>query len=285
MSWIVLIGIGATWGSSYFFIKKALTVFTPYEIGPIRLVITFLCFLPWLISALRNVKKNHLFPLIIVALCGSGFPAFLFPYAQTGLSSSFTGIMSSTTPIFTIAFGVLFFKLRLSPWKLIGVVIGFVGTFFLVISAGSGPLQGSPWYALVILVATSMYSISSNTINKYLVSLDTVSISAIAFTILGIPSLVFLLINGTAEKLVTVSGAWESFAYLVALAVFGTFFATILFFNLIKRAGIVFSSTVSYIIPCIALILGFMDGETLNWVHFTGISVIIAGIWLTNKRA
>jgi len=285
MSWIILFGIGATWGSSYFFIKKALLVFTPYEIGPIRIALTFICFLPWLFQSIRKISFKHLAPLLVVAFFGSGFPAFLFPYAQTGLSSSFTGIMSSTTPLFTIAIGVLFFQLRLGVWKLLGVLIGFLGTTFLVLNAGSGPLQGSPWFALTILVATSMYSISSNTINKYLVDLDTISISSIAFTILGIPALCYLYFSGTAHKLATIPGAWEAFGYLSALAFFGTFFATILFFNLIKSAGIVFSSTVSYIIPCMALILGFMDGETLNWIHFLGISIILTGIWLTNRKS
>lgn len=283
-SWFILLGVGGTWGSSYFFIKRALVAFDPMQVGSMRLALTFLCFIPFALVRLKTVKSKHWIPLLIVAVCGSSLPAFLFPIAQTQLSSSFTGVLSSTTPIFTLALGALFFSLKLTRQKVFGVAIGFMGAVSLIVLAGRGALEGEPMYALLACLATAFYALSSNTINTYLGELGTIAISSIAFLIIGVPATIISLQAGVIEVFKVDDAAWHSFAYVLALAVLGTAMATIFFFKLIKMSGVVFASTISYIIPCFAVFLGFLDGEPLTWVHAVGMALILCGIYMTSRR-
>jgi len=284
-SWMILLGIGMTWGSSYFFIKKALIAFNPYQIGSLRLVLAAIFFLPFAIRRLHLIQPHHWIPLIVVGVCGSAVPAFLFPFAQTQLSSSFTGVLSSTTPIFTLALGALFFKLVLTKRKIVGVAVGFVGAVFLILLSGQGKLEGDPRYALLALTATLFYATSSNTINTYLNELGTISISSIAYVLLGIPAVFLLGFTGISEVYRTHPEAfWTSFGYVAILSLAGTALASIFFFKLIKMSGVVFASSISYIIPCFAVLIGFLDGEALTWVHAAGMILILAGIYLTGKR-
>jgi drug/metabolite transporter (DMT)-like permease len=283
-AWLALLAIGATWGSSYYVIKKALLAFDPTQIAAMRVSIAFICFLPMLIMNWKKIRRKHIKYLIVVGFCGSGFPAILFPLAQTQLTSSFTGILSSSTPIFTLSIGALFFSLMLSKSKLIGVIIGFVGAILLAIFSGTGEISGNPWYALLVLLATALYGISTNTINTFLKELDTFTISSFAFMIIGIPSIVYLFSGNFVHTLTTHPEGWYSFTHVAILAVAGTFLATLFFFQLIKSAGVVFASTVSYIIPCVAVLLGFLDGERLSVFHLLGMSLIIWGVYMTSRR-
>jgi drug/metabolite transporter (DMT)-like permease len=284
IGWFILIGIGMTWGSSYLFIKKALVQFHFIEVASLRLLITAICFTPWLIRSIYRIKKSEILPVLIVAICGSGAPGILFPLAQTKLSSGYTGILSSTTPLFTLIVGTLFFSLKLQMRKVLGIAIGFLGVLLLIYFTQSEFITGSLFSALMICLATFLYSISSNTVNKYLQNLDTLSISSIAFSVLAIPSLMWLLSQGTFNKIITQEAILPSLLPILALSFFGTFLATILFFLLIKKEGVVFSSTVSYIIPCMALILAYIDGELISIYHLLGMFIILIGIYLTRNK-
>jgi drug/metabolite transporter (DMT)-like permease len=280
----ILIGIGITWGSSYLLIKKALSQLQYAEIGAFRMVMAATFFSPWLISGLKKLNKKDIVPLIVVAFCGSGIPALLFPLAQTKIGSGLAGIMSSTTPLFTMLFAGLFFKIPLNRFKISGIITGFAGTLLLILGSGSSSVEGSIGHASIILIATSLYAISSNTVNKYLSHQSSFTISAVAFAILAIPSVSILLYNESFAKLSKPEIWSAAMIPLFVLSFLGTFLATYLFFQLIKKEGVIFSSTVSYIIPVVALLLALIDGETLNFIHIAGMSIILVGIFLSSSK-
>lgn len=247
-------------------------------------MLTACFFLPFALQRVKFIKRKHWIPIVVVGMCGSALPSFLFPLAQTQLSSSFTGVLSSTTPIFTLALGTLFFKLILTKRKILGVVVGFMGAGLLILLSDQGKLEGDPKYAILALLATLFYATSSNTINTYLQELGTVTISAVAFVLLGIPSIMLLILTDALEVFHTHPDAWRSFGFIVILSFAGTALASIFFFKLIKMSGVVFASSISYIIPCFAVVIGFLDGEVLTWVHGVGMILILIGIYLTSRR-
>lgn len=284
-AWMVLLIIGATWGSSYYFMKKGLEAFSYVQVGAFRIAVTSICFLPFLPRALKRIKPRQWRYLLVVGFCGSGIPALLFPLAQTRLSSSFTGVMSSTTPIFTLAVGAVFFGLQLSRNKVLGVLIGFMGALLLILFSGAGALEGDPLYALLICIATTLYAFSSNTVNRFLGDVDTISISTAAFTMLGLPAFGILWFTDFASVVREHPQAMHSMLHILGLAVMGTVLASVFFFQLIKVSGVIFASTISYVIPCFALLLGFLDGEPLIWVHGAGMVLILIGVYLTSIRS
>ncbi len=201
LGWAILLGIGLTWGSSYFFIKKGLIHFNPIEIAALRMCITGIFFLPWILKTIKNISSKDIPYLILVSSLGSGFPAILFPMAQLQLSSGYTGVLSASTPLFTLLLGSIFFKIRIPKFTMLGVIIGFTGIGILVGSAGGSYDSWNTQSAFLILAATSMYAISTNTVNKSLNHLDSMSISCFVFTFLSIPGWFILSYQQTIPKI------------------------------------------------------------------------------------
>ncbi len=103
--WVLLIVLSIIWGSSFILIKKSLEYFNPYEVGSLRVLIAGVFLLPIAVANISRFPKKHLKWLIIAALTGNFIPMFLFPIAETEISSSIAGIINSMMPIFVIIVG------------------------------------------------------------------------------------------------------------------------------------------------------------------------------------
>ncbi len=108
--WFLLLFISITWGSSFILIKKSLLVFSPYEIGAIRVVGSGLILAAIGIPALLRMRRGTLLWVIIAGFFGNFVPMFLFPIAQTQVSSSLAGILDSLVPIFIFGFWFSLFR-------------------------------------------------------------------------------------------------------------------------------------------------------------------------------
>ncbi|MEO7174571.1 MAG: DMT family transporter [Saprospiraceae bacterium] len=281
-SWIFLLLIGVTWGSSYFFIKHGLLAFNPVQLFSLRISIASLAFVPMAIAAFRKVKKAEYKYLLIVGFCGSFFPAFLFAVAQTKLSSSLTGVLSSLSPIWTLVVGGALYGLILTKNHIIGVGIGLIGALSLVFT-GEQSFSGSILYAGCVILATFLYAFSTNSVNSKLSHLSAMEISGVAFSFIGLPALVILFQSGFIEVMQSHLHAWPSFWNICALALLGTFMASLVYFKLIKISGAVFASTVSYIIPVVAIILGSFDGESLSFSQIFGMLCVLLGVYISKQ--
>ena len=132
--WVLLVVLSIIWGSSFILIKKSLEHFTPYEVGALRVLIAGIVLLPLAILNIKKFPRKHLKWLIIAAVTGNFIPMFLFPIAETQISSSIAGIINSMMPIFVIIVGTLFWKFSTSKRQLIGVAISFSGACILAVS-------------------------------------------------------------------------------------------------------------------------------------------------------
>ena len=108
--WVLLVLLSVIWGSSFILIKKSLEHFNPYEVGALRVLIAGIILLPLAILNIRKFPKKHLKWLILAALTGNFIPMFLFPIAETEVSSSIAGIINSMMPIFVIIVGAMLWK-------------------------------------------------------------------------------------------------------------------------------------------------------------------------------
>ena len=100
--WIILAVLSLIWGSSFILIKKSLEHFSPYQVGALRVLISGILLSPIAILNWKNFPRKQLKWLLIAAFAGNFIPMFLFPIAETKVSSSIAGIMNSMMPIFTI---------------------------------------------------------------------------------------------------------------------------------------------------------------------------------------
>lgn len=280
--WFSLGLLGLVWGSSFILIKKGLTVYSPYQVGAIRLGVSALVFLPFFLLQARRVDWSKWKWLLVVGLCGSGIPAFLFPIAQMHISSSVSGLLNSLTPLFTLLLGLMFFGRKFRLMKLVGVFIGLVGATVLILAGNGSELQGNNmWYSLAAVLATILYGTSVNTVGSHLSKLSSLTISAVSFVMIGFPALLFLFTTDFVEVLTVNEQGYEAFFYVVVLAIAGTVLASLLFFQLVHWTNPVFASSVAYIIPLIAMGWGIMDGETLSVFHSISAGMILYGLYLS----
>ncbi|MFK7979456.1 MAG: DMT family transporter [Saprospiraceae bacterium] len=284
LSWSILLLLSLVWGSSYILIKKSLVAFTPMQVGCLRLSISALAFLPIFLWHFKQIDWSKLKYLLIVGLCGSGLPAVLFPLAQTEISSSVAGTLSSLTPLFTLIIGALFFNAAAAWSKLTGILVGLMGAVFLIAFGQNAGLKGNLWYGIFILIGCVCYAFSTNIVKEHLQEMRSYKISAVAFFIVGIPCLIYLLTTNIVDVIQTDEHGWTSLGTVTVLALGGTLLATVLFFKLVQLTNPLFASLVSYLIPMIAMLLGAFDGESITILHFLGMGLVLLGVYLTKGK-
>jgi len=248
----------------------------------LRLGIAWLTLLPFTWKSIKSTPKKAWKPLIIVGLFGNGIPAFLFTEAQSKLDSSLIGILNSLVPLFTFIVAIFVFKTKWKISNLLGILIGLTGAIWLI--AGGGLVLDQAHYAWLIVIATLCYSISLNTIKFYLQEMSSIQISSLAFMFVGPPCIVALIFSDFYTTLMTTKGSWQALAYTTILAVLGTSVALVLFNKLVKNSTAIFASSVTYLIPIVAIFWGIIDGEQISINHFLAVGIIFTGIYLVNKK-
>ncbi|MCK9400808.1 MAG: EamA family transporter [Bacteroidales bacterium] len=281
----ILASLALIWGSSFILIKRGLEFYSSAEVGALRVSITFLVLSPFALSRLRKLSFQEWKYLAIVGLIGSGFPAFLFAKAQTGIDSSLAGILNSLTPLFTMVIGLSFFSLKIKWFNMAGVLIGLAGAIGLISISGGRSFEFNIQYAIYIIIATVCYATNVNLVKYKLRDVDALTITALSFFIIGMPVLLYLLIfTEFIPQISTEPAALKALGYIGILAVVGTALALIAFNKLVKLASPVFAASVTYLIPVVAVSWGSMDGEKMTPVSFLWMAVILLGIFLVNKK-
>jgi len=271
-AYLILMLLAFTWGTSFILIKRALVVFNPFQVAGWRVVIASAAFLPILLINRKKIKWDRWYLYIVIGLCGTMIPAFLFPLAQTQINSSMAGIG-----------GMLFFSKAFDMKKGIGIVVGLAGAVLLIMAGGS-ETDGNSWYGIFIVIAAILYSMSSNIIETYFPDMSAVNLSAASFGLMGIIALPILFISGAPQTAMNTEGGYMALVYLIILALFSTVMASIVFFYLIQKSSAVFASTVAYLIPIIALVWGAIDGETITIIHIIGMALILGGVYFAKSK-
>jgi len=184
------------------------------------------------------------------------------------------------TPIFTFLMAIIIFKQKFKSRQLIGITLGFLGILIIFLVGHEGEVAFDIRYALLIIVATIFYATSANTVNKYLKGVPPLIISTVSFTLIGPLMLLYLFSTDFVSQISAHPDGSESFVALLILSLIGTFLANILFFKLIQLTDAIFSTTVAFLIPFVALVWGFIDGEAIGVVHILALVVILGGIYL-----
>ena len=285
LSWLILIILALVWGSSFILIKKGLDTFSPAQTASIRVFVGFLTLIPMALFSIKHVPLVKWKYLLLSGSLGVFFPAFLFAFAQTEVSSLLAGILNSLTPLFALLVGVLFFGQKGSVSKYVGVLIGFLGTITLILinpnTDGSEiSLNG---YALLVVLAALMYGTNVNMIKTYLGNLPPLHVSTLSLFVIGplaTGAVLSLEIPNTYQSHPLGN---QSLLALVILGFVSTGLATVLFYKLLQMTNPLFASSVTYIIPIVAVAWGLLDGETLNFIHIFSMLMIIAGVWMVNR--
>lgn len=281
----LLILLSLIWGTSFILIKQGLKVFAPDEVGALRVSAASLFLLPVALMKLRELKRDHYGKLFISGLLGIFFPAFLFAMAQTKLDSSVTGIINSLTPMFTLIIGALVFKQQFSRGSVLGMILGLGGVVILILASSGGSIAGINLYALYVILASIFYASNLNYTKFKVPNIGALTITSVSLMLIGPLAMVYLLgFSNFLHRMQTEPEAWKAFGFVVLLGFMSTSVATIIFNRLVKISSPLFTSSVTYIIPIIAVGWGVLDHEKLYLWHYVGMVAIIAGVYIANRR-
>lgn len=284
--WPLLIVLALVWGSSFILMKRGLyldgtAMLSPWQLATVRLSVAWLALSPFLIKHYAYLRK-HALPLLGAGVLGNGIPAFLFATAQSRIDSSLSGMLNSLTPLMTLLAGVLLFGTRVRLIHVMGILLGLVGAAGLIASGRvDGPLTVS-FYAALPVLGTICYGLSGNIVKRHLYGVPPIATAALALTFVGPISLVLAWDSGLPETLRTVPGAWNALGHVVVLAVMSSAVALVLWNVLLQRTSALRASSVTYLMPVVAIGWGLLDGETISGIQFGMIALVLSGVYIVS---
>ena len=254
--------LAIVWGSSFILIKKGLVGLTPLQLGSLRTVISSLFIFMIGYKSLKTILNPQWKWMILSGFIGTFLPAFLFAFAETEVDSGIVSILNALVPLNATLIGLAIFKIASTKTQIFGVILGFIGASMLIFNSMELNPDQNYLYAGFVVLATVMYGFNVNIIKHYLQEVKPIAIATGNFIAIVIPALLVLIFSGffTAQTFEQQS-IYSSIGFVAILAVFGTVMAKIIFNNLIQISSPVFASSVTYLMPLVALLWGLFDGE------------------------
>ncbi len=282
---LLLCLLALIWGTSFILIKKGLVVFSGGEVASLRVASAAFFVLPIALTKLKGLTAKDYAKLMLSGMLGIFIPSFLFSFAQTRIDSSVAGVMNSLTPIWTMIIGAILFSQRFRGYAILGTLIGFGGTVILIMANANNSIGRFSGYSLLVVAATVLYGSNLNLIKFKIEHIRSLTITTVSVMLIGPFALVYLL--GFTEflpKLQSAEGAWKAFGFVALLGLMSTAVATVVFNKLVKTNSPLFASSVTYLIPIVAVMWGVLDGERLYLGHYIGMILIIGGVYLANRK-
>lgn len=282
---ILLLVLSLIWGTSFILIKQGLKVFSPDEVGSLRVTAAFVFLLPLALLRLKQLKPGDPFKLLMSGLMGIFIPAFLFSLAQTRLNSSVAGILNTLSPLWTVIVGALFFSQRFRGFAIVGIIISFLGAVLLGLSRSGGSITGFNAYALLIVAACALYGANVNWVKFKIQGLGSTTITSVSVLFIGPLAAIYLFgFTDFTTTMAETPGAWRAFGFVVLLGLMSTAIANLIFVKLLSISTPLYASSVTYIMPVVSVMWGVLDGEQLLAGHFFGMAAILLGVYLSNRK-
>ena len=276
----VFLGILAIiWGSSFILMKEGLKHFSSYQVAAMRISFAGIALIPFVKWRKVVIKTGDLKYFIISGILGSAIPAFLFTAAQTKISSSLAGAINGLTPLFALLVAVVFVGVKFNKLKVYGVIVGLLGAFFLIVGQ---ELNFDIKYTSLAVLAAVCYGINVNIIKQKLNDYPPRLVAALPLAIISIIGVGVMLYLGFDVSWNQEQDV-KSLVAIVLLAVVGTSLSLVMFNRLIQQTNTVFATSVTYLIPIVALFWGFLANETISSNQMIGLGFILIAIWLIRK--
>jgi drug/metabolite transporter (DMT)-like permease len=277
-----LILLAALWGASFLFTRIAAPAFGPLALAELRVAIAAVILVP-LLAWRAGLSDLHIHRarFLLLGAVNTAIPFSLFAYAALSITAGLASILNATAPLFTALVAWLWLRERLTPTQWLGMGIGMAGVAWL--SVGKAPFSagGHGWAIAAALMATLSYGLSASVAKRCFSGVRPLAVAAGSQTAAAVLLLPFALAFRPAGAIR--AGDW---AAAIALGVFCTGLAYILYFRLIARVGPAQAMTVTFLIPAFAMLWGALIlGESVTLTMLAGCAVILAGTALATGLA
>jgi drug/metabolite transporter (DMT)-like permease len=284
VNWLVFFGLGFMWGSSYLFIKLAVNDFGTFTLVALRLLVGAI--LLWTVVRVAGQelpRERRIYGhLLVMAIINITIPFLLITWAEQSVESSLAAILTSPVPLFAIVLSSLF--LADEPMRVngvVGLVAGFVGV--VIITSGGLTGQGSSIAGeLALLRAAFSYACgavySRRNVRGLAPMIPAVFQVTFATIITGILAILF-------EHPWTARPSTEAIFSILWLGILGSGLAYLCLFRLFAAWGATRTTLVSYVIPVVGIVLGYLVlDEPVDARIVVGTVLVVAGVGLVNSR-
>lgn len=286
-SWALLIALSVLWGGSFFFVGVAVKELPMLTLVFCRVAIAAAVL--WLVVFTMGIATPKSLAawvaLLLMGFLNNVIPFSLIVWGQTYIDSGLASIFNATTPLFGVLIaGLLLVDEKLNLSKILGVVCGFVGTAYMIGFTDLTFDGNTLLPQLAIIGAAISYGFASVYGRRFksmgLHPITTAAGQVTASSLLLLP--ITLIVDQPLSLGMPSSGVWLS---VVALAVFSTSLAYIIYFQILSSSGAVNLLLVTFLIPVSAIVLGyvFLD-ERLSSQHFVGMALIGLGLSIIDGR-
>lgn len=277
---------GIVWGSSFLFMKVALTGISPAQVVWSRLILGGLT-LGLFVALRRDPLPRRVrvwLHMTVLAVSFCVVPFLLFSWAQQHVTSGLASIYNATTPIMTVVMAWAVFRVeRLKPAQIAGILVGIVGVMVIIAPWQGLDLSQSLVAQLAILGATACYGFSLAYMRRF-VSDTTMSALVFSFLNIGIAASIMAALTPLVALTPVRLDPWIVGSVLL-LGCLGTGVAYIWNQNALRAWGPTRASTVTYITPVVGVALGILIlGETVTWNEPVGALAVFTGILLAQDR-
>jgi len=285
-SWVTLyIALGIVWGCSFIFIKLGLEFLTPVGVAFGRVSLGAITLLLWAQFKRISLPKGRSmwFHLWVISLLLNVIPGYLFAVAETEVTSILAGIINAVTPLMTLlAIMIAFREEKPKSYQVIGLLLGFLGVLT-VLGAWQG-LGDNPASAVIaLLCAVACYGISFPYSRKYVLpkKIKAESLAAGQLTMGALTLFPAYLIDG-----ISIANYHPGpILAMLTLGILGSGFAYIWNFKIMEAAGSAIASTVTYVTPVVAVIVGIIFlGEGVTWYEPVGGLIVLLGAAISQNR-
>ena len=289
-SYAVLLGaLSLMWGSSYLFIKIGVETLPPLSLVLLRVLVGFAILL-LVVAVTRTPLPRDARTLGHLAVLGAvniAIPFWLIGWAEQHIDSGLAGILQSTAPFFTLVIAATFVHdEHVTRGRLAGIGLGFLGILVLSLEnlADLGSALGAERLLaeLAVVGASLAYAVGNTYARRTLRNTRPLVLSTgqVGWAVVLVAILAFVVDGG-----VTMPAVPEAAFSVLWLGAVGTGFAYIVFFRLLTGWGPTRASLVAYLLPVVAVILGVVVlGETVDALFLAGAALIVAGVWVVNRK-
>jgi drug/metabolite transporter (DMT)-like permease len=285
--WAMLAVLVALWGSNFMFIKLGVAEVPPATLVATRLVIGAVI----LVAVVRAMGYTFppvgraWMPYVVLAIVGNCMPFWFITWGQTSIDSALAGILMAIMPLTTLLLAHFFVTgERMTPTRVLGFLLGFVGIVVLMGPAALAGLGGAPIEVLAQLsvLAGALCYAANGVIIRVTLRGDVMVASA---AIIAIAAVVSVPVALAVDQPWRLDPGLSAVTILFWIGVGPTAIATLVHLKLIASAGPTFMSLINYCIPVVALLIGVaLLGEEPGANAYSGLALILAGIALSQLR-
>lgn len=270
-----LLILAAMWGGSFLFMRISSPEFGPVPLIFVRTAIAALVLIPFVFASKQmRLIFSQWSSFALLSVISTAVPFSLFAYSSLYLSAGYTSILNATTPFFGTVVAYYFLQERLGFLGALGLIIGFLGVYFLSASGNNGSASGGIWPIISALVATFLYAISSVYVKLKMAKIKALTVAAGSQLFSAIILSPLAILYWPAKMPSTLA-----LASTVAMGVFSTALSLVIFFRLLQTEGVTKTIAVTYLIPVFGVLWGslFLD-EAITQAMIGGGLLVLLGV-------